>query len=73
VAWEKVERVRLRLRTVFTGELLQVRAEDARRQSPEAYIVRGTYIANTSVIGTLHVPWKSVKIDQGADSKENEL
>jgi hypothetical protein len=54
VAWEEVMRGG-RLRTVFTGDLLQVRPGDAQKQTSAAYIVRGTYIANTCVIGAFHV------------------
>jgi hypothetical protein len=49
VAWVVVVRGG-RLPTVFTGDLLQVRPGDAQNQTA-AYIVRGTYISSTAVIG----------------------
>jgi hypothetical protein len=54
VAWEEVVKEKM-LRTVFTGDLLQVRPRDAQNQTAAAYIVRGTYISNTCVIGAFFI------------------
>jgi hypothetical protein len=43
------------MHTVFTGDLLRVESEGARYKIA-TYIVRGTYIADTGVIGAFNVP-----------------
>jgi hypothetical protein len=52
VAWEEVA-CSGKLRTVFTGNLLQTLFPDAKSQISVLFVVRGTYIANTCVIGAL--------------------
>jgi hypothetical protein len=57
VVWEEVTQGG-KLRTVFTGDLLQAQLSDAKFQSSEIYVVRGTYLANTGVIGAVAASWK---------------
>jgi hypothetical protein len=47
-----------KLRTVFTGDLLKVQPGNAQKEPTTAYILMGTYVANTLVIGALPISGK---------------